>query len=115
MRIVFALGMCASMLFAEIESQNIPIMDCLKSKYGHTLGGTMHSRKVLKTQLLKDIKEALPHDKASALKRIQNLYPDVCENRLIIRNCKAYYQSKSEKKVYLFDPFTFKLISIKER
>ena len=57
-----------STLFAE---QKIPLQACLHAKYGHTLGGTMHSKTILAKRLLNKVQKTLPFSDEKALIMIE--------------------------------------------
>ncbi len=103
-----SLFLCAE----EVSTLKIPPKECMKAKYAHTLGGTIHSQKLLKKRLLQKIESSLPHSNKEALKLLQQKYPHLHINRidLILRNCKGYYYSNNSGKPYYFDPLTLTII-----
>ncbi len=109
MKFFLAFMLFISTLFAE---QKIPLQECLHAKYGHTLGGTMHSKTILAKKLLDKVRKTLPFSDEKALIMIQEKYPDlaITSNRLIIRNCKAIYQGNSKDRDYFFHADTLDLI-----
>jgi len=118
MKYLIAFILFTSTLFAQIQdSQNIPLQECLKAKYGHTLGGTLHSKSALVQKLLNKVRQTLPLSDEKALNKIQAEHPnlDIQRNTLIIRSCKAMYKSVSQDKLYFFHPKTLHLLNTKER
>ncbi len=109
MKFFIAMLLLGSTLYAE---QTISVKECLQTKYGHTLGGTIHSKKIIEKKLLDKIRLSLPHDDKEALIMIAQKYPDlaITKNRLIVRNCKAIYQGISKDNSYFFDAHTLDLI-----
>ncbi len=102
--------LCSSVLLAE---QKIPLQECLHAKYGHTLGGTMHSKSMLAQKLLNKVRKTLPFSDAQARIMIQEKYPDLAikSNTLIIQNCTAIYKSSAKDKHYFFHADTLDLIN----
>ncbi len=109
MKFFVAFILLTSTLFAE---QKIPLQECLHAKYGHTLGGTMHSKTVLAKRLLTKVRKTLPFSDEKALLVISEKYPNlaITSNTLIIRNCTAIYKSTAKEKNYFFDADTLVLI-----
>ncbi len=99
----------SSTLFAK---QNIPPKECLHAKYGHTLGGRIHSKTILNKKLLGKVRQTLPYKDKEASIMIAKKYPalDIKNARLIIKNCRALYWSFTVDKSYYFDADTLILI-----
>jgi len=99
-------------LYAGESSLKIRHTECLKAKYAHTLGGTLHSRAVLKKKLLQKSETQLPHTREEALTILRKRYPSlkIAELDFIIRNCHGLYRAKSGRKTYYFDPVTLTII-----
>jgi hypothetical protein len=86
----------------------ISSQECLKARYGHVVGGTLHSKRVLKSRLLRKQEKSLPHTREEALKILKSNYPEleIEEISFVIRNCHGYYKSKKE----FFDPNSLTII-----
>ncbi|GEM_PF-4885176 len=114
---LFSLLLFSTLLFAQETTENssveIPVKECMKIRYAHTLGGTLHSRKTLNKRAVTKLEASLPHTREEAQKLLQQKYPHLHIDRisLIIRKCKGYYLYKKGKKEYLFDPKTLTLIN----
>jgi hypothetical protein len=110
---ILLLSIMISALSSDVSSMQISHQECLKAKYGHTLGGTLHSRKVLKNRLLRKNEAALPLSREESLKKLQKRYPalNIRQITFVIKNCAAYYRAKCGKKICYFDPVTLQILS----
>jgi len=92
--------------------QNIPPKECLHAKYGHTLGGTIHSKTILNKKLLGKVRQTLPYSDKEASIMIEKKYPTLCikNTTLILKNCQVFYWSHHGDKSYYFDADTLTLI-----
>lgn len=116
MKFFVAFILFTSTLFAQIQdSQKIPLQECLKAKYGHTLGGTLHSKSILAQKLINKVRKSLPLSDEKALIMIQEKHPHLAikTTTLIIKNCKALYKGSSKDSSYFFHPETFSMLNNK--
>ncbi len=113
MKYLITLFLTATTLFAMISSVKIPHEECMKSKYGHTIGGTLHSRQLLQKRILQKIELALPYKREEALQKLQKTYPnmDIGKITFIMKNCYGFYKSEIRGKSYYFDPKKLTLLT----
>ncbi len=111
MRKSLALFMLLSSLLS--AKSGLSVQECLKIKYAHTLGGTMHSKHKQRQNLLKKIEKTLPFTKEQALKKIQKEHPrlHVLALKLHIQNCKVRYIATTNASVLFFDAHTLQQIT----
>ncbi len=81
-------------LFSAIEADamessiNISHNECLKYRYGHTIGGTMHSRLVQKRKL----KKMATYSEKEAFDLLAKIYSLESLN-LFVKNCNVYFKA----------------------
>lgn len=99
-------------LLQTLMAYEIPADECLHASYGHTLGGTMHSKTFLKKALLKKHVSTLAHTKDETLLLLQKSNPTlhVEDGTFILKHCRLYFKAHSKEKSSLFDPITLHLI-----
>ncbi len=106
---IFLVVLISSTLYAKL---NLPPKECLHAKYGHTLGGTIHSKTILNKKLLGKVRQTLPYTDKEASIMIEKKYPTlgIKNTTLIIKNCSVFYWSHHEDENYYFDADTLTLI-----
>ncbi len=102
-----------TILSAEKSSLKISDQECLRARYGHIPGGTMHSRKVLGKRLLQKSEKQTGRTRKETLAILRKKYPELNITHIdfIIRNCYGYYRFERD----YFDPLTLERISRGEK
>ncbi len=113
MKYLITLILTTTTLLAITSSVKIPYEQCMKSKYGHTLGGTLHSKQLQKKRILRQREETLTYKREEALKKLQKAYPRLNIEKItfVIKNCYGFYKSEINEKIYYFDPNKLTLIT----
>ncbi len=116
MRIILLFLLLSSFLFScERSSVQVPVSKCLKAKYGHTVGGTLHAKRVQKKRLINKMKKDLPYSNQEALRLLQKRYSSLRlkEIEFVIVNCQGYYKTSFKGSSIYFDPKTLKRLKIR--
>ena len=99
------------------SSVKIPLSECQKYRYGHTIGGTMHSRSYFKAKKMKQAQSLAKYSLDEAEKMIAARYGEIAFDAFSITTvgCNVLYKASSEKHHYYLDAATLAIVSEQEK